>query len=166
MLDRLTRRAFLAIAATATSAAAFPAFAQGGDDALAFVRSIYKLKALWSDVEANRGQYLTPEFAAVIDENDKYNSELDYAVDYDPLVQAQDFDVLKSFKLTLEGTTPGKATVRASFVNLDRPTTVRLDLVKTGDGWRVADLYNAEGASLRQEYERLNQQARAAAAKN
>ena len=166
MLDRLTRRAFLAIAATATSAVAFPAFAQSGDDALAFVRSIYKLKALWTDVEANRGQYLTPEFAAVIDENDKYNSELDYAVDYDPLVQAQDFDVLKSFKLTLEDASPGKATVRASFVKYDRPTTVRLDLVKVADGWRIADLHNSDGASLRQEYEDLNKQAKAAAAKN
>src|SRR5438552_5382922 len=116
MPDRLTRRVFLAFAATAASAAALPAFAQA-DDALAFVRSLYKLKELWSDVEANRLQYLTPEFAAVIDENDKYNSELDYAVDYDPLVQAQDWDVLKNFQLTLEKTGNGKATVRAGFVN-------------------------------------------------
>ena len=166
MPDSLPRRAFLALAATATSAAAFPAFAQSGDDALAFVRSVYKLKALWSDVEANRAQYLTPEFAAVIDENDKYNSDLDYAVDYDPLVQAQDFDVLKNFKLTLEDAGPGKATVRASFVNFDRPTTVRLDLVKGADGWRIADLHNSDGASLRQEYEDLNKRAKAAAAKN
>src|ERR1700693_4383763 len=100
MLDRLTRRAFLAIAATATSAVAFPAFAQSGDDALAFVRSIYKLKALWSDVEANRGQYLTPEFAAVIDENDKYNRAMDYAVDYDPLGQAPGLGEFKNFHAT------------------------------------------------------------------
>jgi hypothetical protein len=144
----------------------FPALAQGGDDALAFVRSIYKLKALWSDVEANRGQYLTPEFAAVIDENDKYSSEPDYSVDYDPLVQAQDFDVLKDFKLTLENSSPGKATIRVSFVKLDQPTTVHFDLVKTGEGWRIADLHNSEGASLVHEYEDLNKQAKAAAAKN
>src|SRR3954447_21623757 len=102
MPDCLTRRALLAVAAAAAAAAAFPALAVTGDDALAFVHSIYKLKALWADVEANRGQYLTPEFAALISENDKYNSEPDYAVGYDPLVQAQDFDVLKNFKLTLE----------------------------------------------------------------
>src|SRR5258705_7604337 len=107
MLDRLTRRAFLALAATAASAATFPAFAQA-DDALAFVRSLYKLKALWSDVEASRPQYLTPDFAAVIDENDKYGDDLEYAVDYDPLVQAQDWDVLKEFKLTLENAGSGK----------------------------------------------------------
>src|SRR5260221_8696031 len=136
---RRPRRVFLAFAATAASAAALPAFAQA-DDALAFVRSLYKLKALWSDVEANRLQYLTPEFAADIDENDKYSSELDYAVDYDPLVQAQDWDVLKNFKLTLESASGAKATVKASFVNLDQPITVRLDLAKTPEGWRIADL--------------------------
>jgi hypothetical protein len=165
MPDRLTRRSVLAFAATVAAAAALPALAQA-DDALAFVRSLYKLKALWSDVEANRLQYLTPDFAALIDENDKYSSELDYAVDYDPLVQAQDWDVLKNFKLTLESASAAKATVKASFVNLDQPTTVRLDLVKTGDGWRVADLHNSDGASLRQEYQDLNAQAKAAAAKN
>ena len=148
MLDRLTRRAFLAVAATAASTAALPALGQV-DEALAFVRSLYKLKALWSDVEANRRLYLTPDFAAVIDENDQFGDDLEYAVDYDPLVQAQDWDVLKEFKLTPENATAGKATVKASFVNLDRPTTVRFELVKTADGWRVADLYNSDGASLR-----------------
>ena len=39
MLDRLTRRAFLALAATAASTAALPALGQA-DDALAFVRSL------------------------------------------------------------------------------------------------------------------------------
>jgi hypothetical protein len=165
MQSRLSRRAFLAFAATAVATATLPAFAQA-DDAVAFVRSLYKLKALWSDVEANRQQYLTPEFAAVIDENDKYNDELDYAVDYDPLVQAQDWDVLKNFQLTLEKSAGAKATVRASFVNLDQPTTVRLDLLKTADGWRISDLYNSDSASLRQEYQDLNTQAKAAAAKN
>src|SRR6185295_2078540 len=144
---------------------ALPALGQV-DDALAFVRSLYKLKALWSDVEANRRLYLTPDFAAVIDENDQYGDDLDYTVDYDPLVQAQDWDDLRDFKLTPENAADGKATVKASFVNLDRPTTVRFELVKTADGWRVADLYNSDGASLRQEYQDLNMRAKAAAAKN
>jgi hypothetical protein len=165
MLDRLTRRAFLALAATAACTAALPALAEA-DDAVAFVRSLYKLKALWSDVEANRRLYLTPDFAAVIDENDQYGGDLDYAVDYDPLVQAQDWDVLREFKLTPESATAGKATVKASFINFDRPTTVRFELVKSAEGWRVADLYNADGASLRQEYQDLNTRAKAAAAKN
>jgi hypothetical protein len=165
MQSRLSRRVFVAFATAAISAVALPAFGQA-DDAVAFVRSLYKLKALWSDVEANRLQYLTPEFAAVIDENDKYNNELDYAVDYDPLVQAQDWDVLKNFQLTLEKSAGSKATVRANFVNFDQATTVLLDLVKTQDGWRVSDLYNSDGASLRQEYQDLNTRAKAAAAKN
>jgi hypothetical protein len=166
MHDRLTRRAVLAVAAAAICAAALPAFGQA-DDALAFVKSLYKLKALWSDVEANRLQYLTPDFAALIDENDKYSgNELDYAVDYDPLVQAQDWDVLKDFKLSLESSSGGKTKVKASFVNFDEPTTVHIELAKTADGWRVADLYNSKGESLRQEYQELNTKAKAAAAKN
>ena len=160
---RLNRRAFLATA-VGMSLTTLPARAQSGDDAIAFVKSVYKLNALWRDVAANPSQYLTPEFVAAVDENDKYKN--DYAVGYDPLVQTQDWGVLKNFKLTIESTNPPRATVRASFVNLNRPTTVRFDLLRTTDGWRIADLYNPAGVSLRQEYEDLNRKARAAAAKN
>ena len=159
----LDRRTLLAVAIVLT---ALPALAESGGDAIAFVRSVYKLNGLWSEVIANRSRYLMPELAAVIDENDKYNREPDYSVGYDPLVQARDFGVLKNFKLTIDGANPAKTTVRASFVNLNRATTVRFDLVKTTDGWRIADLYNSGGASLRQEYEDINRKARAAAAKN
>ena len=160
---RLNRRAFLATA-VGMSLTTLPARAQSGDDAIAVVKSVYKLNALWRDVAANPSQYLTPEFVAAVDENDKYKN--DYAVGYDPLVQPQDWGVLKNFKLTIESTNLPRATVRASFVNLNRPTTVRFDLLKTTDGWRIADLYNPAGVSLRQEYEDLNRKARAAAAKN
>jgi len=160
---RLNRRAFLATA-VGMSLTTLPARAQSGDDAIAFVKSVYRLNALWRDVAANPSQYLTPEFVAAVDENDKYKN--DYAVGYDPLVQTQDWGVLKNFKLTIESTNPPRATVRASFVNLNRPTTVRFDLLKTTGGWRIADLYNPAGVSLRQEYEDLNRKARAAAAKN
>ena len=74
--------------------------------------------------------------------------------------------MLKEFKLMLEDAAAGKATVKASFVNFDRPTTVRFELVKTAEGWRIADLHNSDGASLRQEYQDLNTRAKAAAAKN
>jgi hypothetical protein len=162
---RLNRRALLASLAGMT-VTALPALAQSGDDALAFVRSVYKLNDLWKDVAAEPTQFLTPDFAAAVEENGKYKSEPAYVVGYDPLVQAQDFGVLKNFKLTLEAAGPPKATVQASFVNRNRPTAVRFDLVKTADGWRIADVYNASGASLLQEYDDLNRQARAAAAKN
>ena len=160
---RLNRRAFLATA-VGMSLTTLPARAQSGDDAVAFVKSVYRLNALWRDVAANPSQYLTPEFVAAVDENDKYKN--DYAVGYDPLVQTQDWGVLKNFKLTIESTNPPRATVRASFVNLNRPTTVRFDLLRTTGCWRIADLYNPAGVSLRQEYEDLNRKARAAAAKN
>ena len=160
----LNRRAFLAAAVVGMSLTTLPARALSGDDAIAFVKCVYKLNALWRDVAANPSQYLTPEFVAAVDENDKYKN--DYAVGYDPLVQTQDWGVLKNFKLTIESTNPPRATVRASFVNLNRPTTVRFDLLKTTGGWRIADLYNPAGVSLRQEYEDLNRKARAAAAKN
>ena len=160
----LNRRAFLAAAVVGMSLTTLPARALSGDDAIAFVKSVYKLNGLWRDVAANPSQYLTPDFVAAVDEIDKYKN--DYAVGYDPLVQTQDWGVLKNFKLTIESANPPRATVRASFVNLNRPTTVRLDLLKTTDGWRIADLYNPAGVSLRQEYEDLNRKARAAAAKN
>jgi hypothetical protein len=151
----LTRRRFLAASAASLTLLSLPAFA-AGDDALAFAQSLYKLDGLWSDIAKDRAKYLGPELIAAMTANDKFGDDPDYALDYDPLVQAQDWDELKDLKFTAEQSSADKATIRVDFTNMEDPTTVRLNLVHTPDGWRLADVHDSEGYSLIQEYTELN----------
>jgi hypothetical protein len=151
----LTRRRFLAASAASLTLLSLPAFA-AGDDALAFAQSLYKLDGLWSDIAKDRAKYLGPELIAAMTANDKFGDDPDYALDYDPLVQAQDWDELKDLKFTMEQSSADKATIRVDFTNMEDPTTVRLNLVHTPQGWRLADVHDSEGYSLTQEYTELN----------
>ena len=151
----VNRRMFLATTAAGLALASLPALA-AGDDALAFAQSLYKLDGLWSDVAKDRGKYLGPELIAAMTANDKYGDDPDYSLDYDPLVQAQDWDELKDLKFTVEESTADKATIRVDFTNGEDPTTVRLNLIHTADGWRLGDVHDSEGYGLIQEYTELN----------
>src|SRR6187549_1877653 len=95
----LTRRSFISTTAAALTLLSLPARA-AGDDALAFAQSLYKLDGLWSDIAKDRAKYLGPELIAAMTANDKFGDNPDYALDYDPLVQAQDWDELKDLKFT------------------------------------------------------------------
>ena len=150
-----TRRTFLATTAAGLTLLSLPALA-AGDDALAFAQSLYKLDGLWSDIAKDRAKYLGPELIAAMTANDKFGDNPDYALDYDPLVQAQDWDELKDLKFTVEESSADKATIRVDFTNMDDPTTVRLNLTHTPQGWRLADVHDSEGYSLVREYTELN----------
>ena len=160
MPARPTRRAVLAVAAALIAATLAPAGA--ADDPIAFAKSLYALQSLWSDVLAEPAKYLTEDFAKVVADNDKYNDDLDYAVDYDPLAQAQDWDQLENQIFVLETSGTDTATVKVDFTNFDATTTVHLDLHHTDKGWRLADLHNADGGSLLKEYAGLNAAGKAA----
>jgi len=151
----LTRRSFISTTAAALTLLSLPARA-AGDDALAFAQSLYKLDGLWSDIAKDRAKYLGPELIAAMTANDKFGDNPDYALDYDPLVQAQDWDELKDLKFTVEQSSADKATIRVDFTNMEDPTTVRLNLVRTPNGWRLSDVHDSEGYSLVQEYTELN----------
>jgi hypothetical protein len=144
------------------------AHAKAPDPAIEFAKSLYALKAKWGDIaetDAARAKYLTPDFAAAIKENGKYAEDLEYAVDYDPLTQSQDWD-LKKLQFKVDAETADRASVKVTFTNFDRNETVRLMLAKLPEGWRLADLFNADGKSLLQEYKDLNTAARAVKAGN
>jgi Protein of unknown function (DUF3828) len=160
------RRDALGIAGILFLAAVLPASAE--DLGVTFAKSLYKLPKLWGDVistAAARQQYLASDLGAAIVENAKYSGDLDYAVDYDPLVQAQDWK-LANIKFTAEKTSGDQETVRVDFKNQGEAVTVRLDLAKTAAGWRLADIHNSAGASLLQEYRDLNTAGRAVKAGN
>jgi hypothetical protein len=59
-------------------------------------------------------------------------------LDGDPFVDAQDWDIAK-LAISVEADGP-KATGLVTFENQGKPTEIKLDLVRTGMGWRIADI--------------------------
>jgi hypothetical protein len=152
----LTRRAAVGLMFAALGLTALPRLALA-DDALAFAQSLYALPNLWGDVttdDAAIAKYLAPELAALTKEN-YANPDPDAALDYDPLVQAQDFSDVKT-KFTVKSETATAATIEVAIDNLDASTTVTLDLAKAADGWRLANVQGPDGPSLADELKQLN----------
>jgi len=72
-------------------------------------------------------------------------------LDGDPFVDAQDWDIAKlAISVKTEGPT---ATGLVSFENQGKPTEIKLDLVRTGMGWRIADI-KAPSGTLSELYRR------------
>ena len=64
-------------------------------------------------------------------------------LDGDPFVDAQDWDIAK---LDISVKAEGPKTVGlVSFENQGKPTEIKLDLVRTGMGWRIADIKSPSG---------------------
>lgn len=59
-------------------------------------------------------------------------------LDGDPFVDAQDWDIAK-LAITVKAEGP-RAVGLVSFENQGKPTEIKLDLVRTGMGWRIADI--------------------------
>ena len=152
----LTRRAAVGLLFAALSLTALPRLALA-DDALAFVQGLYALPNLWGDVTADDAaiaKYLAPDLAALVKANYN-NADPDAALDYDPLVQAQDFEDLRT-KFTVKNETDAAATIDVAIDNLGASTNVTLDLAKTAEGWRLADVHGPDGPSLADELRQLN----------
>jgi hypothetical protein len=64
-------------------------------------------------------------------------------LDGDPFVDAQDWDIAK-LSISVKADGP-KAVGLVSFENLGKPTQITLDLVRTGAGWRIADIEAPSG---------------------
>jgi hypothetical protein len=156
-MTNFVRLCFVAVAATMALCAA-PFVAHAEDDPIAFVQSLYALPNLWADATADQGaiaQYLDKNLGALITEN-YAKSDYSAALDYDPLVQAQDFDQVKA-TLKLEKQTADAATVDAEVDNLGELTDIKLDLAKTPDGWRLSNVRtDEESPSLVDELKQLN----------
>jgi hypothetical protein len=157
MPSLMTRREFLGAAAVLAAAAGLPALAFAADDPIAFAKSLYALQNLWSDATADdetMAKYLDPKLAALVAAN-YAKDDFESAIDYDPLVQAQDYDQIKPvFKI--ESQTAKEATVRSTFKNFDEMTTIFLDLTLTAKGWRLSDIRTTAGDSLLLEITELN----------
>ena len=112
---------------------------------------------MWSDVTADDAaiaKYLDANLAALVAEN-YAKDDFENALDYDPLIQAQDFESIKPV-FAVEQQTDTRAVVVATVENFGETTVVTLDLTKTAGGWRLADIIAGEGSSLLAELKELN----------
>jgi hypothetical protein len=137
--------------------AAGAALASPGNDAIAFVRSLYAVDGYWNGVTADEAtalRYLDAPLAELILAN--YAREnVDATLSYDPLLQAQEGDDV-AILLSLRTIETATASVNVTVKSFDGPVFLILDLVATPDGWRLADVHGSDGSSLIEELRNLN----------
>jgi hypothetical protein len=121
--------------------------------AQAFVEGIYKSyggpnsPGVKLNGKAALERYFTPALAALIEgdaKRAKAKGEVP-ALDGDPFVDAQDWDIKKVSILVAE-TGPNKAVATVTFSNYGEDREVKLDLVKTATDWRIDDIHWREGS--------------------
>jgi hypothetical protein len=66
-------------------------------------------------------------------------------LDGDPFVDAQDFEIAR-LRVSTKSTGAAAATATVSFINVKKPRTMTLDLVKVGGAWRIADIKGPSGS--------------------
>jgi Protein of unknown function (DUF3828) len=132
--------------------------------ALAFVTDIYAAykgkdaKGHPLDDERAIRRYFEPSLAALMVKDQKIAAKRGEVglLDFDPFVDAQDWEIA-TFDIAVDDGAPGKAAATVKFSNFDKPVTVRLDLVKLKNEWRIADitwLRDGKADTLRQIYRR------------
>jgi hypothetical protein len=125
---------------------AAPAVA-GDAAATAFVTKIYDAyrgkdsKGVSLDGEARIRRYFEPSLAALIikDQNAAARRHEVGTLDGDPFIDAQDWEI-STFDVAVNDIAPGKAVATVSFMNIDTPVKVVLNLVKVKNDWRIADV--------------------------
>jgi hypothetical protein len=162
----LSRRSVLAGAAAALSIPALPALAakESAKESVAktFLSSIYR-HYLGSSRESAAGVslanantvrgYFTVGMASLIIDDRATAAKLGEApvLSGDPFMGRQDWDISN---LAIEVKEAGsKATGTVTFLNSDKPEKVVVELLRSGDDWRIADI-TWESGSLRGLYRR------------
>jgi Protein of unknown function (DUF3828) len=141
MLNR--RTLLLGLAGTAL---AMPVLA-ADPSAEAFVTAIYaaykgkNAKGIALDKDADIRRYFEPSLAALMikDIKDAARKGDVPELDGDPFIDAQDWDIA-SFDIAVSDTGADTATATVKLVNLGKPDTIMLALVKLKDGWRIRDI--------------------------
>jgi hypothetical protein len=164
-----TRRRILLLAPTLLACLGADPLARTGAGAadaaaLVFVTDIYAAykgkdaKGHPLDDEGAIRRYFEPSLAALMVKDQKIAAKRGEVglLDFDPFIDAQDWEI-STFDIAVDDGAPGKATATVKFSNFDKPQTVRLDLVKLKNEWRIADitwLRDGKAESLRAIYRR------------
>ncbi len=135
------------------------AIAQGASP-LSFLEQIYKVyrdnnnaKGIDYSKPDNVRRYFAPPLAKAMlkDMADAKKKDEVPLLNGDPFIDAQDWEIA-SLKIEMKpGATRRNATGVVTFTNAKEPKALTLDLVKTGDGWRIAEI-KAPSGSLRELY--------------
>jgi hypothetical protein len=115
--------------------------------ALAFVTDIYSAykgkdaKGHPLDDERAIRRYFEPSLAALMVKDQKIAAKRGEVglLDFDPFIDAQDWEI-SNIDIAVDDGAPGKATATVKFTNFDKAATVRLDLIKIKNDWRIADI--------------------------
>jgi hypothetical protein len=132
--------------------------------ARAFVTDIYDAykgkdaKGHPLDDERAIRRHFEPSLAALMVKDQKIAAKRGEVglLDFDPFIDAQEWEI-SNFDVAVDDSAPGKASATVKFTNFDKPATVRLDLVKVKNDWRIADitwLRDGKAESLRKIYGR------------
>lgn len=141
------------LAALLAAAAAPPAESPRG-----FVERLYSgYRDPDHDPLARPEQVFAPALVAAIGEDRRLSSEEVGYMDADPLCQCQDAAGLKAAigEVRPSGRRQATARVRIDFGGSDR-RDLRLELLRTAAGWRIADIATAEEPSLLAGLQRFN----------
>jgi hypothetical protein len=119
----------------------------GDAAATAFVTKIYEAykgkdsKGVSLDGDAGIRRYFEPSLAALIIKDQKAAARRKEVptLDGDPFIDAQDW-AISTFDIAVNDVPPDKAVATVSFKNIDTPVKVVLDLVKSRNDWRIADI--------------------------
>jgi hypothetical protein len=116
----------------------------------AFLHSIYdhyigdKARGVPFDTNADIRRYFAPALAKLIIDDRKAAKGEVSALDGDAFVDAQDWQIA-SIDIKVEPAAQDKALGVVSFTNLDKPETIKLQLVKLKGGWKIDDIAWPEG---------------------
>lgn len=125
----------------------------------AFLESIYKVYRNHSNtkgIDINKPdvirRYFAPPLAKAILKDQAGARKRNEAplLDGDPFIDAQDWSIA-DLNVDVKSADRRHATGTVTFINESQPRTVVLDLVKTGDGWRISDI-KAPSGSLREHF--------------
>jgi hypothetical protein len=139
-----TRRTIILTAAGAVMAR--PASAAGAS-AHDFVAAIYETyvgkngNGIALDNEQTVRRYFEPSLAELMlrDQQDAARRDETPALDFDPFVDGQDWDIA-AFSIAVSDGGADKASATVTFNNFGKPTKVVLDLVRVKSDWRIADI--------------------------
>jgi hypothetical protein len=122
--------------------------------AASFVEAIYAAykgkdaNGISLDNDAAVRRYFEPKLAALIIKDRKDARGEVGKLDVDPFIDAQDWEI-NAVDIAVREIAVGKASATVSFKNVDEQHTVILDLVKLGEGWRIANITWDRKATLR-----------------
>lgn len=133
--------------AVAPQAGVVPFLAQTGiahaaeGDPEAVIRSIYEAYGPDSWPQDPERKHFSPGLLKLWNEvQDGAGEDLEYAVDFDIFIDAQDVDTVTDMVTEWKEETPGQGTVNFSFTAFGEPHAMTFAMVKTPEGWKIDNL--------------------------